>query len=195
MDRFERAIEAIDAANADDPEVLVVDGEPRPKQQAHAELMTSWVRRLDPSASETQLLAARAHHLRRWSIPRSTYPDGRTGYLRWRTALKKQHATEVATILAEVGYDDESIERVQRIVRKEGLGSDPAVQTHEDALCLVFLSTQFDELADKLADDEKIIDILQKTAKKMSARGLELAGALPLSERGSALLGRALSAD
>src|SRR4051794_27298688 len=122
-DRLATALAAIDAANADDPDTLVVRGERRPKEQAHAELMTEWVTAIDPDASDAQLLAARAHHLRRWSIPRSSYPDGRAGYLRWRTALKRQHADEVATILTDARYDDETIARVQRIIRKEGLGT------------------------------------------------------------------------
>ena len=122
-DRFERAIAAIDAANADDPATTVVAGEVRPKELAHAELMSGWVARLDPSATEAQLLAARAHHLRRWTMPRGSYPDGRSGYLRWRTALKKQHAEEVAGILAEAGYDDGTIAAVQGIIKKVGLGT------------------------------------------------------------------------
>ena len=93
------ALAAIDAANADDPNTIEVRGEVRPKEQAHAELMTEWLERLDPEATDAQHLAARAHHLRRWSRPRSDYPEGRAGYLRWRTALKKQHAEEVASIL------------------------------------------------------------------------------------------------
>ncbi len=107
--RFERAIAAIDAANADDPNTVVVRGERRPKEQAHAELMVEWVRRLDPEASEAQLLAARAHHLRRWTLPRQDYPEGRAGYLRWRKALHERHAADVAGILSEVGYDDATI--------------------------------------------------------------------------------------
>ena len=194
MERLDRAIAAIDAANADDPNTLTVDGVVRPKEQAHAELMTAWVRRLDPDADEAQLIAARAHHLRRWSIPRDDYADGRAGYLKWRTALKKQHADEVASILTTAGYDDDTIARVQRIIRKDGLGrsDDDAVQTHEDALCLVFLETQLDELIDRLGDD-KTVDVLQKTAKKMSERGLAQAGSLSLSERGQRLVARALS--
>src|SRR5690242_8086915 len=117
-DRLAAALAAIDAANADDPNVLVVDGVERPKEQAHAEMMTAWVQRLDPDADDVQLLAARAHHLRRWTRPRSDYPDGRSGYLRWRTALKAQHADEVGEILAGCGYEPDEIERVQRIIRK-----------------------------------------------------------------------------
>jgi len=192
MDRLAAALAAIDAANADDPHVIVVDGVERPKERTHAEMMTGWVRRLDPGCSDEQLVAARAHHLRRWAIPRSSYPEGRAGYLRWRTALKQQHAADVAAILREVGYDDGTVERVQRIVRKQGLGRDPAVQTHEDALCLVFLESQFDELADKLGED-KTIDVLRKTAAKMSPAGLAAAQGLRFSPEAAALLGRALA--
>ena len=193
-DRFTEAVRRIDAANADDPNTIEIDGERRPKEQAHAEMAMGWVRKLAPDASELQLIAARAHHLRRWSIPRSDYPEGRSGYLRWRTALKKQHAEEVGEILADVGYDAEEIDRVGSIIRKQGLGSDPEVQTHEDALCLVFLQTQADETLAKLDDDEHRIDVLRKTAAKMSPEALEIAGGLDYSESTATLLGRALGA-
>jgi len=191
--RLEQVIAAVDAANADDPHTVVVHGETRPKELAHSELMTAWVRRLDPDCSDEQLIAARAHHLRRWSIPRDDYPRDRPGYLRWRTALRRQHAEDVAAIMREGGYDDTAIARVQAIVRKQGLGRDPAVQTHEDALCLVFLETQFDELAGLLDDDDKMVDILRKTAAKMSPAGLEAAQGLAYSPDGAALLQRALA--
>jgi hypothetical protein len=193
MDRLERALAAVDAANADDPHTIVVRGEVRPKEQAHAEMMTRWVRRLAPDCSEEQLIAARAHHLRRWSIPRDDFPRDRGGYLRWRTALRRQHAEDVAAIMREAGYDDPAIARVQAIVRKQGLGRDPEVQVHEDALCLVFLETQFDELTDQLHDEPKMIDILRKTAAKMSPAGLAAAHELPYSAAGAALLQRALA--
>ena len=192
MDRLAAALTAIDAANADDPNVITVDGVARPKELAHAELMTHWVRTLDPDCSEEQILAARAHHLRRWTIPRASYPDGRSGYLKWRTALKRQHADDVGAILRQAGYDDDSVARVQAIVTKRGLGHDHAVQVHEDALCLVFLQTQLDELASRMGDD-KTVDILQKTANKMSAAGLEAARGLRFSPSAVALLDRALA--
>jgi Domain of unknown function (DUF4202) len=192
--QLEQVIAAVDAANADDPHTIVVHGETRPKELAHAELMTAWVRRLDPGCSDEQLIAARAHHLRRWSIPRDDYPRDRAGYLRWRTALRRQHAEEVAGIMRDAGYGDQEIARVQAIVGKKGLGRDPDVQVHEDALCLVFLATQFDTLTAQLHDEDKMVDILRKTAAKMSPQGLAAAGTLPLSPGGSALLARALDA-
>ncbi len=136
--------------------------------------MTEWVRRLRPDPSDALLLAARAHHVRRWDVPRDSYPAGRAGYLRWRRALHDHHARLVGEILGEAGYEVATIERVQEIVRKRNLARDPDVQALEDALCLVFLETQFDELAARL-DPEKMDDVVDKTLAKMSDEGRRLA--------------------
>ncbi|MEJ7845187.1 MAG: DUF4202 domain-containing protein [Acidimicrobiales bacterium] len=189
-DRFGAAIAAIDRANADDPTVMTVDGAARPKELVHAERMTAWVRRLDPEADEAQLLAARAHHLRRWLSPRTDHPEGRAGYLRWRSAQRKRHAAEVAEILLAVGYDDELVGRVGAIVTKTGLAHDRDVQVHEDALCLVFLETQLEAVTDQLGED-KVVDVLVKTLTKMRPEGIAAARELPLDARGRRLLERA----
>lgn len=193
-DRFERAIAAIDAANADDPNVIVIGGVEGPKELGHARLMTEWVQRLDPDATEAQLIAARAHHLRRWALPRSTYPEGRSGYLRWRNELKRRHAEDVAVILKEVGYDDATIERTQTIIRKEQRTRDAAVQTHEDALCLVFLATQLRSLAEDLGPD-RTVEVLQKTAAKMSDAALARATTMSFDDVEKDLIGRALNPE
>ena len=173
------AFAAIDAANAEDP---------HGKEQRDAALAVEWVRRLRDDAPEPLLLAARAHHVRRWEMPRSTYPDGRAGYLKWKRDLQAHHAAVVAPLLAEAGYDAGTVERVQDLVRKRGLAQgDPDAQTLEDALCLVFLETQFAGLAARL-DDDKMVDILAKSLKKMSEAGraaaLALEPALSDHERG-----------
>lgn len=193
VDRFRAAVAAIDAANAGDPVTLMIDGVARPKEQAHAEAMTAWVQRLDPGATDVQLLAARAHHLRRWTLARTDYPAGRAGYLRWRADQKRRHAAEVGEILRACGYDDTTVDRVGTIVRKEGLGSDPAVQVHEDALCLVFLETQAESVATELGAD-KALAVLVKTLPKMSERGRAEAQALALPPGVGDLLARALAA-
>ena len=87
------------------------------------------------------------HHYRRWTVPRASAPAGRAGYLRWRTSLQEQHARELGEILGSVGYDDETVTRVQAIVRKVGLAHDAEVQALEDALCLVFLETQLADVS------------------------------------------------
>ena len=162
------AIAAIDAANADDPD---------PVTREHPARMTAWIERLVDAPSDALLLAARAHHLRRWEVPRSTYPDGRAGYLKWRRDLHERHARDVAVILEAEGYDTATIERVQTIIRKRGLGKDPEVQAFEDALCLVFIETQFVDLAER-TERSKMVEVTRKTLAKMSDAGLAHTGAL-----------------
>lgn len=165
--RFERAIAAIDAANRDDPATLVLGGETVPKELTHAEMASRWVQRLRPDAAEALLLAARAHHVRRWERPRSDYPAGRQGYLRWRRDLQQFHAEVTAGILRGEGYDDGTVGRVSDILRKRGLGRDPDVQAFEDALSLVFLETQLHEFGPTV-HEEKLVEILRRTWRKMS---------------------------
>jgi len=181
-DRLVQALALIDEANSADPNVLEVRGRSGPKELVHSEMVTAWVRRLRPDPPEELLLAARAHHIRRWVSPRSGYPEGRAGYLRWRRDLSNRQADDVGEILARPGYDDTAIERVKSIVRKQRLAEDPDVQALEDAICLVFLETQFDELADRL------VGVLRKTMAKMSPVALEQVAALDLSGPGRALI-------
>jgi hypothetical protein len=191
--RFDSAVKHIDAANGSDPNVLLVGGVARPKELVHAEMLTRWLGELLPGASEAVLLAARAHHIRRWEHPRSELPDGRTGYLRWRTQLRDFHADLAAKILRGAGYDAESIERVRTLIRKRAPASDPEAQALEDGLCLVFMETQFQSLNDRIAD-EKMVDVLRKTWAKMSPAGRTFALALNLPPHHRDLVERALAA-
>lgn len=172
---------AIDAANAADPRSH--DGEPLALAQGRR--AEEWVVRLDPEASDALRLAARAHHLRRWALPRSDYPEGRAGYLRWRRAQRERHARDLAAILGEARVDGSVAARAAQIVAKRGLGSDAEVQAFEDAVSLTFLETELRSVLDRLDDDAKAADIVAKTMAKMSAAGREQAAevAATLDER------------
>ncbi len=190
--RFARAIEAFDAANAEDPQLITVDGQGRPRELVQAERLSAWVGKLEPQASEALRLAARCQHIRRWQIPRGSFPTGRVGYLQWRTQLGRFHAETATRILEEVGYQRSLIDEVRRINLKQNLHSNPDSQTMEDALCLSFLEFEFEEFCAKHPPD-KVIEVVQKTWKKMSARGHEVALKLPLSAASLALVTRALA--
>lgn len=189
--RLARAIEAIKAVNATDPVLVELDGEQRAGALVHAERMSHWLHVLDPSATDVQHLAARAAHLRRWELPRSAYPDGRSGYLRWRGEAKRRQATEMRSVMTEVGYDEATAARAAEIVAKEGRRTDPQVQVHEDALCVVFLELQLDDLAGRLGDDHTV-RVLRRTMAKMSANGLAATAGVQLSRSGRSLLARAM---
>ena len=187
QDRFEAALRAFDAANAEDPSSIQDDGAARPRELVQAERLSRWVLRREPAASEALLLAARCQHLRRWVIPRSSFPDGRVGYLKWRTELGRFHAAEAERILRSVGYDEATIAQVKKLNLKQGLRSDPSTQVIEDALCLSFLEHELAEFAAK-HEREKVVDILRKTWKKMSPRGHELALELSLPQNVTELI-------
>ena len=160
MSRFDDALAAIDGANRE-----------RPEQLAHSLAVYDWVRRLRPDASEALLLAARACHVRRWEVPRSSYPEGRSGYLKWRKGLYDRHADIAGGILAGCGYDDATIARVRFLIRKEGLrAGDADARSLENALCLEFVENGYADLAAK-TEPEKMATIVEKTLAKMSEQG------------------------
>ena len=193
-ERFAATIAAIDAANADDPHTIEIGGERLPKEPTHAAMMTRWVRALDPSPSEALLLAARAHHLRRWMIPRDAFPAGRRPYLRWRRALHHVHAELAAAILEEHGYLRDTVERVEALVAKADLlqAGDADAQTLEDALSLVFFETQLAPILGDL-DERQLRRVLGRTWRKMSPRGQAAARALNLNAAARAALERAVT--
>jgi len=191
---FDRAIVAFDRANAADPGKVVVDGAEEPKEVVYARRLFGWVLRLHPGASEALLLAARSQHICRWERPRNEYPMDRPGYLKWRADLKVFHAEKAGGILRELGYDEGTIERVRSLNLKKGLGQDEEMQVLEDALCLMFLQYQFAELAAK-ATDEKMVNAIRKSWKKMSERGRAEALKLEYTENEKRLLNLALKAD
>lgn len=170
---YDRAIAGFDAANAEDPNSEIVDGQPRPKELVYSDRMTAMLARLAPDASEVLRLAARCQHIRRWTIPRGDYAMDRIGYLQWRKRLNKFHAQVAGDILRDAGYDDATIARVAALLKKESLKSDADAQTLEDVVALVFLESYLAGFVSTHGeyDPAKFADILAKTAKKMSARG------------------------
>ncbi len=196
LDKFGAAIAAIDEANAADPGMVDVrDAGPRPLALVHGELADEWVVRLHGAeVSPLWRLAARAHHLRRWELSRSNYPEGKAGYHRWKRDQRARHAADIGTLLAAHGFGDDEIELVQALVRRDGLaGGDPGAQAVEDAACLVFIETQLASVAQQLERDH-LIDVIRKTARKMSPAALAAVASIPLGDAEQQLLADALSA-
>lgn len=192
MSKLDQAFVLFDDYNKQSPEDVEWEGHVYPAEYFYAIRLHECVKRLKPDASEALLLASRCQHIGRWEIPRSAYPEGRVGYLKWRGYLAKYHASRASEILSGIGYDQMVIDRVMDIILKKNFKTDVEVQTMEDALCLVFLEFQYDDLISK-HPDEKMIAILQKTWMKMSEQGRGLALAIDYSERGKVLINNALN--
>lgn len=192
--RLKAVFDAIDAANTDDPKTIEIGGVSRPYAVVYGERMSERLAKLAPEASELLQIAARAQHVRRFDMPRSGHPMDKPGYHAWRNALKIHHAEVVGGLMAKVGYSAAEIDRVGQLVRKEAIKRDPEAQTVEDCASLVFLEHEYAEFGEKYADD-KVVDIVAKTWRKMSdaghAQALELVPLLP--ERLQTLTVRAVS--
>jgi Domain of unknown function (DUF4202) len=186
--RYEAAVAAIDAANAVDPNIVDVRGQQVALALIHGRLAVEWIDQLVDEPDEPLLLAARAHHLRRWELRRDTYPLGRAGYLRWRRDQKSRHAADVAAVLQPLGYTPTEIERVQRLIRRESVDGAQAV---EDAACLVFIETQLGSFSARI-DHDLLIEVIRKTSRKMSSRALGLVASIPLGDNERAVLHEAL---
>lgn len=189
---FNKAIETFDQVNSLDPNFVEIEGEKKPRELFYGLWLSEWITKLNPNASEELRLAARCQHLKRWEIPRSTYPEGLKGYNKWKKDLAVFHSEEAGKILKEVGYDNSTIERVKSINLKKNLKTDSDVQTMEDALCLVTLEFQIEDFSSK-HDDEKMIGIIRKTWAKMSELAKQEALKLQYSERVLELIKKAIS--
>jgi hypothetical protein len=172
LTRLEEALRRFDEANAEDPRKIVVNDRERPAEVVYAERLTEWVLTLAPNASEVLRLAARSQHLRRWQIPRESFPATRAGYLRWREELKKFHAQQSGDILRRAGYPEETVARVQSLNLKHDFPHNPESRVLEDALCLVFLQHQLAPLAAETSR-EKVINALRKSWEKMTPAARE----------------------
>ncbi|MEO0505343.1 MAG: DUF4202 domain-containing protein [Bacteroidota bacterium] len=191
-EKLAKAFELFDEANSHDPNRETWKGIEYPKEVLYALRMTETLNEFAPHASEALQLTARCQHICRWEIPRGNYEMNRVGYLKWRQDLKKFHAERAGALLKRVGYDDNLIEQVEFLLLKKQLKRSKETQTLEDVICLVFLKYYFEPFAKK-HDAEKVVDILQKTWRKMSDDGHNAALQLPLSDSARELVIKAVS--
>jgi len=194
---FDKAIELIDAANSEDPNHEAAAGKTWPKELLYSQRMSDMLQRYAPEADDAVRLAIRAQHIQRWKSPRNAYPMNRTGYLQWRGELYKFHAETVAKLLIQAGYTEDFIKRVKRAVGKRGLNVNPDTQLLEDVTDLVFIEHYLLDFAGKHPeyDEEKWLDIIRKTWKKMSekAQQFALSGGIQLPESLVPLIQKAVS--
>ena len=177
-DLLDQAIALIDEANSEDPnKVTDENGKEWPKELLYSHRMSDMLNRFKPDADEVHQISMRAQHITRWKSARSDYPMDRKGYHQWRSNLYTFQADTVAAIMQQVGYDEESIERVKKAVGKKGIKSNPDTQLLEDIADLVFIEHYMLEFAGKHGEysEEKWIDIIQKTWRKMSDEAHEFA--------------------
>jgi len=194
---FDQTVSLMDAANSEDPNIEMANDKEWPKELLYSHRMSDMLERYKPMADHVAKLAIRGQHIQRWKSPRSAYPMNRQGYHQWRTNLYKFHADEVAALMAKAGFDEESRERVKKAVGKRGLRINADTQLLEDVASLVFIEHYMLAFAAKHPEyeEEKWIDIIRRTWKKMSpdAHTFALEGNIKLPEALVPLIQKAVS--
>lgn len=189
---YARARAAIDAAHSADPK-RAPDG--RAAELVYADRIEAWVARLVPDAPALLRLAARCQHLERWAIPRADFAMDKIGYHAWRRSLYAHQSERARTLLLIADMPIAEAATVATWVSKSGLKTNPGTQALEDAACLVFLENEIADFAATHADypEEKFVDILRKTWRKMSPAAQQAALALDLPAPVAALVRAALT--
>ena len=99
--------------------------------------------------------------------------------------------------MAQAGYASAEVERAKLMVGKKGIKSNPDTQLLEDVADLVFIEHYMLAFATKHPEysEDKWIEIVQKTWKKMSEAGQKfaLSGAIKLPEPLVPLIQKALA--
>lgn len=192
MARLPDVVAAIDGANREDPSSLDFEGASHPQALIEGARAQFWVEQLRADAGDPLRLAARAHHIRRWEHPREAYPRTRAGYREWRERLYSLHGQTLGGLMREGGYPEHDVETAAAIMSKRGIKTNPDVQSYEDAVSLAFLELRLAAFAPSV-DDDRLMNALRRTWRKMSDAGHAAALSLELSPEATAIVQRALA--
>ncbi len=192
MTPYDQARQLIDAAHAADPNK---DDTGIAAELIYANRVEAWVAKLIPDTPRPLLLAARCQHLERFLTPRSTFPEGKVGYLQWRKSLYLKQARRAQGLVLKAGLPEAQADAIARWVSKTDLKKDAGSQALEDAAVLVFLENEIGTFAARHADysQDKFVDILKKTWRKLSPAAQAQAAALNLPPAIAALVRAATS--
>jgi hypothetical protein len=191
-EQLKKAYAAFDLYNSSDPNKEVYKGISYSKECLYAIRMTEKLHHYMTDPPEYLKLAARCQHIGRWEIARNSYPMDRKGYLQWRSQLKIHHSIIAEKILTECGYGTDIKEKVKSLLLKKQLQQNPDTQLLEDVICLVFIEYYLEDFAAQ-HENEKIIDIIKKTLKKMSPHAIDEALKIPVSDKVKGLIEKAAS--
>ena len=187
QEAFDKAVVLMDAANSEDPNIELDEaGKEWPKELLYSHRMADMIERYKPDGDVVNQLSVRGQHIQRWKSPRDNYPMDRKGYHKWRTDLYTFHANTTADLMAKAGFEEMSLDRVKLAIGKKGIKNNADTQLLEDVASLVFIEHYMLAFAEKHPeyDEEKWIDIIRKTWRKMSdgAHKFSLSGSLKLPE-------------
>jgi hypothetical protein len=175
------AIRLIDTIHNQDLISETIDGVEIKAELLYSNRMLAVLEKVAPDASFELKLAAKCQHISRWSIPRATFPVGKKGYYDWRAAIMAHQLNVSTSVLKQAEINDQSIEIIVDVLKNKADKTNQNASIIEDTACLTFIKWYLVPFTGQF-DAAKAKIILQKTAGKMSERGLGLLPEMELSE-------------
>lgn len=179
--QYIKAVELINSVHNQDPNSETVDGTEINSELLYSQRMLTILEKVQPNASLELQLAAQCQHISRWSIPRITFSMDKKGYYQWRAAVMEHQLSVSKSVLKQADINEQSIEIIVDALKNKADKSNINASIIEDTACLTFIKWYLVPFAGQF-DPEKAKVILQKTAGKMSERGLALIPELELNE-------------
>ena len=179
--QYTTAVELINSVHNQDPNSETIDGVELKAELLYSERMLAILEKVAPDASFELKLAAKCQHMSRWSIPRATFSMDKKGYYQWRAAIMEHQLNVSSSVLKQAEINEPSIEIIVDALKNKADKSNINASIIEDTACLTFIKWYLVPFAGQF-DPEKAKIILQKTAGKMSERGLGLIPEMELSD-------------
>ena len=178
--QYIKAVQLINCVHNQDPYSETIDGVDIKAELLYSQRMLDILQKVQPNASLELQLAAQCQHISRWSIPRTTFSMDKKGYYQWRAAIMEHQLSVTSSVLKQAEINEQSIEIVVDTLKNKADKTNINASIIEDTACLTFIKWYLVPFAGQF-DPEKAKVILQKTANKMSERGLKLIPELQLS--------------
>lgn len=175
------AVELINSVHNQDPNSEIIDGIDIKAELLYSNRMLAVLEKVAPNASFELKLVAQCQHMSRWSIPRATFSMDKKGYYQWRAAIMEHQLSVTSSVLKQAEINEQSIEIIVDALKSKADKSNINASIIEDTACLTFIKWYLVPFAGQF-DPEKAKIILQKTAAKMSERGLALIPELELNK-------------
>lgn len=179
--QYTKAVELINSVHNQDPNSETVDGSEIKVELLYSQRMLSILKKVQPNASLELKLAAQCQHISRWSISRATFSMDKKGYYQWRASIMEHQLSVTTSVLKQAEINNQSIEIIIDALKNKADKTNTNASIIEDTACLTFIKWYLVPFAGQF-DPEKAKVILQKTAGKMSARGLGLLPEMELNE-------------
>lgn len=184
---FEKATSAISEIHSCDPSFSLYNGENIPSERLYSERMLMVLNEFEPDSDYILQLAIQCQHFERWKVARDLFSMDRKGYHQWRNAVMDYQLSRTTEVLKNAGIDNADIAEITDTLSKQGNKSYEKAQIVQDVACIVFVKWYLEPFAAK-HEIEKVKDIIAKTTRKISQKGLQALQQTTISEAVQILL-------